>query len=101
MGSSIPELGTVIQGSPYLNPIVASVLIPFSLIALCLAHPHLKWFAIGSALGVASCLLVSAAVAPDLLWLGAGAGARAFLAVNALLCIGLAYLASRGEAKTA
>lgn len=101
MGSSIPELGTIIQGAPYFNPIVASVLIPFCLVVLLLGHSQLKWFAIGSCLGVASCLLVSAFVRPDLLWLGNDIGAQAFLIANALLCIGLAYLASKGEAKTA
>jgi serine protease len=100
MGSSIPELGTIIQGASYLNPIVASVLIPFALIALWLSHPQLKWFAVGSTLGVASCLLVNAFMNPDLLWIGSGIAAQIFLGVNALLCIGLAYLASKGEAKT-
>ncbi|NJO80162.1 MAG: peptidase S8, partial [Cyanobacteria bacterium RM1_2_2] len=33
LGSSIPELGGAISGSPLLNPVFASVLIPFALIA--------------------------------------------------------------------
>lgn len=93
MGSSIPELGTAIQGSSLLNPIFASVLIPFILVALFLGHPQWKWVAIGSALGVASCLAVSAVMSPSLLWLGSGIGARLFLMANALLCFGLAYFA--------
>ncbi|HEY9837037.1 MAG TPA: DUF5942 domain-containing protein, partial [Vampirovibrionales bacterium] len=36
MGSSIPELGSAIQGSSALNPIFASVLIPFILVTLLL-----------------------------------------------------------------
>jgi serine protease len=101
MGSSIPELGSAIQGSSMLNPIFASVLIPFILLALLLGHKQWKWVAIGSALGVASCLAVSAVMSPSLLWLGSGVVARVFLVANALLCFGLAYLASKGEMKTA
>lgn len=101
MGSSLPELGSAIQGSTALNPIFASVLIPFILVALLLGHKQWKWLAIGSALGVASCLAVSAVVAPNLLWLGSGVIARGFLVANALLCFGLAYLASKGEMQTA
>lgn len=101
MGSSIPELGTAIQGSTLLNPIFASVLIPFILVVLFLGHPQWKWVAIGSALGVASCLAVSAVMSPSVLWLGSGLVARLFLVANALLCFGLAYLASKGEGKFA
>jgi serine protease len=99
LGSSIPELGTAIQGTGVLNPIFASVLIPFGLLALFLGHSQWKWFAIGATLGVASCLAVSAVMSPQLLWLGSGAIARLFLISNALLCFGLAYLATRGEQK--
>ncbi len=99
LGSSIPELGTAIQGTGMLNPIFASVLIPFGLLALFLGHSQWKWFAIGTTLGVASCLAVSAVMSPQLLWLGSGAIARLFLIGNALLCFGLAYLATRGEQK--
>ncbi|HEY9610315.1 S8 family peptidase [Allocoleopsis sp.] len=101
MGSSIPELGSAIQGSTMLNPIFASVLIPFILVALLLGHQQWKWVAIGSALGVASCLAVSAVMSPSLLWLGSGIIARIFLVANALLCFGLAYLASKGEMQRA
>jgi len=97
MGSSIPELGSAVQGSSMLNPIFASVLIPFLLVALLLGHKQWKWVAIGSALGVASCLAVSAVVSPSVMWLGSGVPARLFLVANALLCFGLAYLASKGE----
>lgn len=94
-GSSIPELGNIIQGSAILNPLFASALIPFGLVALLLNNPTLKWFAIGSSLGVGACLAVSAAVDPSLWLLGSGTLARIYLGVNALLCVGLAYLASR------
>ncbi len=101
MGSSIPELGTAIQGSSILNPIFASILIPLVLVVLFLGNPQWKWVAIGSAIGIASCLAVSAVISPHLLWLGSGMAARLFLATNALLCFGLAYLASKGEGKFA
>ncbi|MFB2938467.1 S8 family peptidase [Aerosakkonemataceae cyanobacterium BLCC-F154] len=97
MGSSIPEMGNAITGGTLLNPILASVLIPVILIALLLGHPSWKWFAVGSSLGVASCLAVNAVVDPGLLWLGDGTIARTFLIVNALLCFGLARLAMKDE----
>ncbi len=101
MGSSIPELGNIIQGSSVLNPISASVLIPFALVALLLGNPKWKWFAIGSALGVASCLAVSAVLSPELWGLGNGIWARLYLIANALFCYGLAQIASKGEQQTA
>lgn len=101
MGSSIPELGGAIQGSAVLNPIFASILIPAILVVLLLGHPQWKWLAIGSTIGVASCLAVSAVVSPAVWGLGSGFIAQAFLVVNALLCLGLARLAIQSEAKTA
>lgn len=101
LGSSIPELGNAVQGSSAMNPLFASVLIPFVLVALLLGHSIWKWFAIGSALGVAACLLVSAVVTPAVWGLGHGAIARIFLIANALLCYGLARLAIKGEGQPA
>jgi len=101
MGSSIPEMGTAVQASGLLNPVFASVLIPLALLALLLGHRHLKWFAIGTTIGVAMCLAVSAAIDPALLWLGNGAIARGFLAINALLCLALAHLVLKPEGRTA
>ncbi|MCS6814529.1 MAG: S8 family peptidase [Cyanobacteria bacterium] len=95
LGSSIPELGTAIQGSSALNPLFASVLIPLGLVVLLLGHPQGKWFAIGTSIGIASCLMVSAVWVPHMVWLGNGLLARGFLAINALLCYGLAYLAAK------
>lgn len=95
LGSSIPELGNAVQGTSLLNPIFASVLIPAVLIALLLGHERWKWFAIGTALGVASCLGVYAVISPEVWGLGTGWLASAFLAINALLCFGLAKLASK------
>ncbi len=101
MGSSLPELGNAVQGTSLLNPIFASVLIPFGLMALLLGHPDWKWFAIGTSLGVASCLLVYAAVHPVVWGIASIPWARAFLIVNALLCIGLVYLVGKGERRIA
>ena len=101
MGSSVPELGGAIQGSGILNPIFASVLIPALLIVLLLGHSQWKWIAIGTTIGVASCLAVSAILTPAVWGLGAGVPAQIFLVVNALLCLGLARLAIRTEEKLA
>ncbi|BAT53625.1 protease [Nostoc sp. NIES-3756] len=101
LGSSIPELGNAIQGTEALNPIFASVLIPILLIALLLGHPSWKWFAIGSTLGVAACLTVSAVLDPTVWGLGDGNLARIYLIINALLCYAIARLALKNEDKTA
>lgn len=101
VGSSIPELGNAIQGTPALNPLFASVLIPLGLVVLLLGNRQWKWFAVGTALGVASCLAVSAVVSPALWGLGSAIAARIFLGVNAVLCVALAVLASQGEKQLA
>ncbi len=101
LGSSLPELGSVPAGSTLLNPFTASVLIPLGLVIVLLGHKSLKWLAIGSALGVSACLAVSAAIDPAVAGMGTELVSRSFLAVNALLCFGLAYLASQGEKQRA
>ena len=100
-GSSLPELGNVVLGNTSLNPLFASVLIPFGLVILLNGHPSLKWFAIGSSIGVAACLGISALVDPSLWLFGGGTFARGYLLVNALLCFGLANLASKKEVRRA
>ncbi|WP_319422522.1 S8 family peptidase [Pleurocapsa sp. FMAR1] len=100
-GSSLPELGNVVLGNSNLNPLFASVLIPFVLTIFLLGNSSWRWFAIGSSIGVAACLGVSAVVDPGIWLLGSGAIARTYLIVNALLCLGLAYLASKKETRTA
>ncbi|ELR97596.1 S8 family peptidase [Gloeocapsa sp. PCC 73106] len=99
LGSSLSELGNVVQGTTLLNPLFASVLIPFLLIGLLSSNQVGKWFAVGCSLGMASALGVMAIASPDLWLIGTGAIARGFLVVNALLCFGLGYLASQGEAQ--
>ncbi|BAY13539.1 S8 family peptidase [Calothrix sp. NIES-2098] len=101
LGSSIPELGNTIQGTDALNPLFASVLIPIVLVAFFLGHPSGKWFAIGSTLGVAACLTVSAVYDPMVWGLGSSYLARVFLIANALLCYGLARLALKNERQVA
>ncbi|MDB9305786.1 S8 family peptidase [Nodularia spumigena] len=100
LGSSIPELGNTLQGTNALNPIFASVLIPVVLIALFLGHPSWKWFAIGSSLGFAAFLTVSAIYDPAVWGLGSSYLARSFLIINAVLCYGLARLALKTETQT-
>lgn len=101
LGSSIPELGNTLQGTNAFNPLFASVLIPLVLMALLLGNPKWKWFAIGSSLGVAACLMVSAVSDPAVWGLGSGILARMFLIVNALLCFSLARLAVKNKEQPA
>jgi serine protease len=100
LGSSIPELGNAISGNSILNPLFASVLIPVILLVVCWSLPQGKWFAVGTSLGVAACLFVSAAISPNVWLLGDGGMARGFLIVNGLLCFGLARFAARGDSQT-
>ncbi|MGL5876861.1 MAG: S8 family peptidase [Xenococcaceae cyanobacterium] len=95
MGSSIPELGNAVTGGTSLNPIFASVLIPFCFFALLSGNKTWKKFAIGATIGTASCLALSAWFAPAVWGLGSGAIASGFLIVNALLCLGLVKLATK------
>lgn len=97
LGSSLPELGNVVFGMSSFNPIFASVLIPFLLIALLASNRTWKWFAIGTCVGTAACLGISAVTDPAVWGLGHQVIARGFLGVNAVLCFALAYLASQGE----
>ena len=97
LGSSFPELGSAFSGSHLLNPFFASVLIPLGFLLLLLGNPSAKKFAIGITLGVASYLTVSAIFTPALWLLGTGTIAQVFLGVNALICIFLAWLATKGE----
>jgi serine protease len=99
-GSSIPELGNALSGNGILNPLFASVLIPLILMVVCWSHPQSKLFAVGTSLGVAACLFVSAVVSPHLLLLGDGIVARSFLVINGLLCFGLARFAAKGDTQT-
>ncbi|MCC0176100.1 peptidase S8 [Waterburya agarophytonicola K14] len=100
-GSSIPELGNVVLGNSSLNPLFASVLIPLGLIILLIGNPRLKWFAIGSSIGVAACLAVTAFTEPNLWLFGTGLFAQGYLLINACLCVGLAYIASQKETQRA
>lgn len=100
MGSSIPELGNVFSDTNALNPITASVLIPFLLLILLLGHSCWKWFAIGTAVAMTVALAAHAVFAPEMMWITDPLQARVFLGVNSLLCFGLAYLSAKSESGT-
>jgi serine protease len=97
LGSSIPELIGSILNTTVLNPISASILIPFLLMVLLMGRQSGRLLAIGTCLGVAACLAVNAAIAPEMQWLGDGLIARIYLGVNALLCFALASLVTKSE----
>ena len=92
VSSPLGEWGNFIQGSVDINPIFASVLIPFCLTALLLGNNEGKWFAIGTTLGMAGFLTVTTFTSPDLWLLNQGLISQIFLGVNALLCLGLVSL---------
>ncbi|ACA99375.1 MULTISPECIES: S8 family peptidase [Cyanophyceae] len=100
LGSSLPELGNAINGNPALNPLFASVLIPFGVLLLLAGTEGGKRFGVGLCLGVASCLWVSAIAGPMVWGLGSGILAQAFLGINGLLCVALAKLMLTEPLKT-
>ncbi|MEM6446769.1 MAG: DUF5942 domain-containing protein, partial [Cyanobacteria bacterium P01_D01_bin.123] len=101
-GSSLPELGSAFAQSDALNPLTASILIPFALVALFLGHRTLGWAAIGLCCGMAAHLLFAGTVAFDgVLWIGTGWWGRGYLLANGLACLLLAYLASRAITESA
>jgi serine protease len=82
LGSAIPELGGAIWDDPILNPLFASYLMPFCLLVLLISHQSLKWFALGTAIGVMAFLAVAAFNQPHLWLLGSGRLAQIYLLVN-------------------
>lgn len=92
LGSSLPELGSLFVGTSALNPITASALIPFLMLAFLLGHPRFSWMTVGVSVGVAALLALSVFVQPSVLWIGSGFWARLFLAANALFSLLIAYL---------
>jgi serine protease len=96
-GSSLPDLGNTLANTNALNPITASILLPLGLLLVLLGHPQWKWFAIGSAIGTSACLATSAVLSPQMMWIGDGTTAIAFLAINSFLCFGIAYLSIKSE----
>jgi serine protease len=97
VASSIPEFIGTLLDTTALNPLSANVLIPFVLMAILLGNQVWKWFAIGAGFGVAACLAVSAVLAPEMQWITDVTLARVFLAVNAVLTLGLTSLSIKDE----
>lgn len=95
LGSSLPELGGAFQGTTILNPLTANFWLPLGLIVLLLSHKQMRWFAIGSAIGVTACLAVSTVFFPGVLWISDPTVARGYLALNALVCFVIARLAAK------
>ncbi|MFK8184920.1 MAG: DUF5942 domain-containing protein [Phormidesmis sp.] len=92
LGSFLPDLGGVFTRASALNPITASALIPFLMLAFLLSHPRFNWMTVGVSVGVAAVLSLSFFVQPSVLWIGSGFWARLFLAANALASLLIAYL---------
>ena len=84
-GSSIPELGAIENGA-VLNPIFASLLIPFGLMTLLVSQPSFKWLSLGIAIGMTAFMAVATFSSPFILWIGPGRAAQIFLIANAAIC---------------
>jgi len=92
LGSALPALGSVLAGTSALNPITASALIPFLMLAFLLSHPRFSWMTVGVAIGFTAFLVLSVFTQPTVLWISSGFWARLFLATNALFSLLIAYL---------
>ncbi|BAP16993.1 S8 family peptidase [cyanobacterium endosymbiont of Epithemia turgida] len=91
MGSSIPELDNSIRGTSLLNPFLASILVPFTLIVLLLGYERGKSFALGISLGVSSCLTIHTVMNSAVWAIPSGDISRFFLGVNVILCFCLIW----------
>lgn len=92
LGSSIPELGSVLLHTARLHPITAGALIPFLMLAFLLSHPRLGWVTIGVSVGMAAMLGVSTFMMPGVVWFGAGFWAQIYLALSAGISLLIGYL---------
>ncbi|MEL6470710.1 MAG: S8 family serine peptidase [Cyanobacteria bacterium J06623_4] len=89
LSSSIPEIGNAITNNSILNPLFASLVIPFGLLVLLISHPSLRWLSLGISVGVSAFLVVTAFTAPAVWLIGSGQAAQSYLLINALLCSAL------------
>ncbi|MEL6380974.1 MAG: S8 family serine peptidase [Cyanobacteria bacterium J06626_18] len=90
-GSAIPEIGSVGNGA-LLNPIFASLLVPFGLMTLLVSQRSFKWLSLGIAIGMTAFMAVATFGAPNILWIGPGRAAQIFLVANAAVCGVLTFL---------
>lgn len=86
LGSSIPELGSVLFKTHDLNPLFASALIPFGLMACFASQPSFKWLSFGIALGMTAFMGVAAFSSPTMAIFGRGFFTQIFLLSNAVVC---------------
>ncbi|MEO1621585.1 MAG: S8 family serine peptidase [Cyanobacteria bacterium J06632_3] len=86
LSSSIPEIGNAITNNSVLNPVFASLLIPFALLVLLISHASLRWLALGAAVGVTAFLGVATANSAEVWLIGSGQTAQIYLGTNMLLC---------------
>ncbi len=85
LGTALPEWGQAWFGSAGLNPLFASVVLPFALMMLLISHHGLKWVALGVSVGTTAFLLVTMFSSPEIALIGSGRLAVGFLLVNALV----------------
>jgi hypothetical protein len=95
-----PEWDLFLGANWHQNPITVSALLPALAIFLCHSQDTLKYVAAGFAVGIASFDMVELLSFSDVIWIpGIYWWDRAFLLVNAGVCLGLAYLTLKGELK--
>ncbi len=95
LAAPIPMWDRLLFGG-YLNPFLHTVLFPGLLTAFLLSLRWGRFLALGACIGTGAFLLLQATVFfTPLMWIAQPEWARAFLLINALACLGLAYLAHR------
>lgn len=85
LGTSIPELGSVLFASNQLNPLFVSMLLPLGLMTLLISHGYLRWVALGISIGMIAFMLVAAFTSPVIWLIGTGIAAKAYLLANVLM----------------
>ncbi|MEO1791468.1 MAG: DUF5942 domain-containing protein [Cyanobacteria bacterium J06629_19] len=86
LGSSIPELGSLLWHTSRPNPLFASCLIPLCLMVFLISHPSLKWLSLGISVGVMAFLAVAIFYSPSVLWLPRGFWSQCYLLINLVIC---------------
>ncbi|MEO1633830.1 MAG: S8 family serine peptidase [Cyanobacteria bacterium J06631_9] len=85
LGTALPELGQGWFGTSGLNPLFASLVVPFVLMMFLISMKGIKWWSLGISVGAMAFMMVSAFGAPEIAIIGSGQPAVIFLLVNVVV----------------
>ncbi|MEL6354872.1 MAG: DUF5942 domain-containing protein, partial [Cyanobacteria bacterium J06627_28] len=85
LGTALPELGQGWFGTSGLNPLFASLVVPFVLMMFLISMKGIKWWSLGISVGAMAFMMVAAFGAPEIAIIGSGQPAVIFLLVNVVV----------------